>query len=326
MQYNSDIPWVEKYRPISFNNIVLDPNNKIIMNNIINNNSFPNILFYGPPGTGKTTTIINLIADYQKKKNEHNKELTIHLNASDERGIDIIRNHISQFVNSKTLFNKGTKFIILDEVDSMTKNAQQALKYLLQTTTTDVRFCLICNYISKIDEPLKNEFICVRFNQLPQNDIIQFMRTIVNKENIHIDQDAIYTIQSMYKSDIRSMINFLQLNQNFKLNEWNKNILNPSILNELHLMFCNKEEGKKIKSKIYSISEKYNIDKKHLLQCYFNHLIRFKMVKIDSPFIKILKQTIHCSNAYMEDVIHYLVTNIININIRPSPCDVSDLS
>jgi replication factor C subunit 3/5 len=325
-QEKADIPWVEKYRPTHFDNIVLDPINRTLFEKIIEKNQFPNLLFYGPPGTGKTTTVINLIQQYQKTYSKINKGNIIHLNASDERGIDIIRNQIHSFVKSMNLFEVGFKFVILDEVDYMTKNAQQALKYLLQTTTTDVRFCLICNYISKIDEPLKNEFICVRFNQLPQNDIIQFMRTIVNKENIHIDQDAIYTIQSMYKSDIRSMINFLQLNQNFKLNEWNKNILNPSILNELHLMFCNKEEGKKIKSKIYSISEKYNIDKKHLLQCYFNHLIRFKMVKIDSPFIKILKQTIHCSNAYMEDVIHYLVTNIININIRPSPCDVSDLS
>ena len=325
-QEKADIPWVEKYRPTHFDNIVLDPINRTLFEKIIEKNQFPNLLFYGPPGTGKTTTIINLIQQYQKTYSKINKGNIIHLNASDERGIDIIRNQIHSFVKSMNLFETGFKFVILDEVDYMTKNAQQALKYLLQTTTTDVRFCLICNYISKIDEPLKNEFICVRFNQLPQNDIIQFMKTIVNKENIHIDQDAIYTIQSMYKSDIRSMINFLQLNQNFKLNEWNKNILNPSILNELHIMFCNKEEGKKIKSKIYSISEKYNIDKKHLLQCYFNHLIRFKMVKIDSQFIKILKQTIHISNAHMEDIIHFLVTNIININITPFPYEVSSSS
>ena len=187
-----------KYRPTAFNNIVLDPNNKIIMNNIINNNSFPNILFYGPPGTGKTTTIINLIADYQKKKNEYNKELTIHLNASDERGIDIIRNHISQFVNSKTLFNKGTKFIILDEVDSMTKNAQQALKYLLQCYNKGVRFCLICNYISRIDESLQNEFLRLRFNQLPEPKIIEFLTNISDKEKLFIPRHTLF----LYKTYI----------------------------------------------------------------------------------------------------------------------------
>ena len=99
---------------------------------MIEKNYIPNILLYGPPGTGKTTTIINLINKFQSKNNQLNKGLMIHLNASDERGIDIIRNQINNFVNSKTLFNVGIKFIILDEVDYMTKNAQLALKYLLQ--------------------------------------------------------------------------------------------------------------------------------------------------------------------------------------------------
>ena len=126
------IPWVEKYRPNNFDDIVLDKYNKIIFNNILKKNYIPNILLFGPPGTGKTTTIINLINKFQHNNNQQNKGLMIHLNASDERGIDIIRNQINNFVNSKTLFNQGTKFIILDEVDYMTKNAQFALKYLLQ--------------------------------------------------------------------------------------------------------------------------------------------------------------------------------------------------
>ena len=148
------VPFVEKYRPTIFDNIVLDPLNKQILKNIIENSYFPNLLFYGPPGTGKTTTIINLINAYQEKQNNKNKDLIIHLNASDERGIDIIRNQINYFVISKPLFNNGMKFVILDEVDYMTKNAQQALRYLLQNYTNNVRFCLICNYISKIDEGL----------------------------------------------------------------------------------------------------------------------------------------------------------------------------
>ena len=126
------IPWVEKYRPIKFEDIVLGTENQIIFNKIFESNYIPNILLYGPPGTGKTTTIINLINKFQKMNNQTNKGLMIHLNASDERGIDIIRNQINNFVNSKTLFNDGIKFVILDEVDYMTKNAQLALKYLLQ--------------------------------------------------------------------------------------------------------------------------------------------------------------------------------------------------
>jgi DNA polymerase III delta prime subunit len=161
-------------------------NNMIVMNELKNNivdqilyfiqelhkgnlssGDFMHTVIYGPPGTGKTTTIINLINAYQDKVGIKNKDLVIHLNASDERGIDIIRNQISNFVNSKPLFHSGMKFVILDEVDYMTKNAQQALRYLLQNYSNNVRFCLICNYISKIDEGLQNEFIRLRFNQLP---------------------------------------------------------------------------------------------------------------------------------------------------------------
>ena len=159
-------PWVEKYRPTQFEDIVLDPLNRKLLENIITQNNFPNLLFYGPPGTGKTTTIINLINKYQDFYNQKRKGLKIHLNASDDRGIDVIRNQINQFVNTKTLFGNGMKFVILDEVDYMTKNAQQALKYLLEINNKNVRFCLICNYISRIDESLQNEFMRLRFNQL----------------------------------------------------------------------------------------------------------------------------------------------------------------
>ena len=320
----NNIPWVEKYRPTHFENIVLDPINRELFEKIIQKNEFPNLLFYGPPGTGKTTTIINLIQEYQNTYGKINKGNVIHLNASDERGIDIIRNQIYSFVRSKNLFETGFKFVILDEVDYMTKNAQQALKYLLQTTTTNVRFCLICNYISKIDEPLKNEFISVRFNQLPEKDITHFIETIVQKENIKISKSDIYTIQSMYKSDIRSMINFLQLNQNFKLNEWNKNILNPDVLNRLHNMFYEKIKQIDIMNEIYKISRHYNIDKKHLLHSYLNHIVRLKLIPITQNTIEIIKKTVHTINAEMDDVIIFLIENLKHIEIKPSPCVIED--
>ena len=205
-------PWVEKYRPNKFEDIVLTPINKKILENIIEFNYFPNLLFYGPPGTGKTTTIINLIDKYQETYNQKNKGLIIHLNASDDRGIDIIRNQIYQFVNTKTLFGNGMKFIILDEVDYMTKNAQQALHYLIQKYNTQIRFCLICNYISRIDSALQNEFIRLRFCQLPQEDIFMFLKNISEKENLSVSDSQLQNIRSIFKSDIRSMINFLQSN------------------------------------------------------------------------------------------------------------------
>ena len=110
---NHSQPWIEKYRPQRINDIVLNDTNKTIIDNMIRLDNYPNLLFYGPPGTGKTTTIINLINKYQEKYDQKNKGLKIHLNASDDRGIDVIRNQINQFVNTKTLFGTGLKFVIL---------------------------------------------------------------------------------------------------------------------------------------------------------------------------------------------------------------------
>ena len=229
------IPFCEKYRPSDFEEIVLDPLNKQIFKNIIETQYFPNLLFYGPPGTGKTTTIINLINAYQNKLNIKKKDLIIHLNASDERGIDIIRNQINFFVNSKPLFNNGMKFVILDEVDYMTKNAQQALRYLLQNFKGSVRFCLICNYISRIDEGLQNEFIRLRFNQLPKEHIIAFLRNICNSEKLNFSDDALMNIQKLFKSDMRSMINFIQSNQYIVKTENNIIVNENNFINIIHI-------------------------------------------------------------------------------------------
>ena len=144
------LPWVEKYRPDHFKDIILETHNRIILNSMLEENTIPNLLFYGPPGTGKTTTIINLIKTFQKNNNQEHKELIIHLNASDDRGIETIRNQINTFTNSTHLFNKGTKFIVLDEIDYMTKTAQTALYNLIKNNIENVRFFLICNYISKL--------------------------------------------------------------------------------------------------------------------------------------------------------------------------------
>lgn len=292
----SSIPWIEAYRPNNFDNVVLDSLNKQILKNIIDTGYFPNLLFYGPPGTGKTTTIINLIDEYQKNNGIKNKELIIHLNASDERGIDIIRNQISQFVNSKNLFIKGIKFIILDEVDYMTKIAQQALKYLIQNYSNNVRFCLICNYISRIDEGLQNEFIKLRFNQLPKEDISLFLRNISEKENLNLTENNINEIILLYNSDIRSMINFIQTNQD--------NINHISIINnekwyELYNKIKNKSSINELENFIYNISINYNISEKNIINNFLLFLIKNNIGSINSnsSFLSSCENIIHNENC-----------------------------
>jgi len=303
---NKNIPWVEKYRPTNFENIVLDSINRNLFENILEKKYFPNLLFYGPPGTGKTTTIINLINEYQKKYNKSSKGTVIHLNASDERGIDIIRNQINQFVKSMSLFETGFKFVILDEVDYMTKNAQQALKYLLQTSTYNVRFCLICNYISKIDESLQNEFICVRFNQLPKKDIYYFIKSISEKENIQLSDNVIDTIQTIYNSDIRSMINFIQLNEN--LSDWDKNIINKTVWEKIHsLLLSKKEIQENITNYINETSINYNMDKRNIIQTYFNYVIREHTTLITKEFLDLVETIINNNEAEIEHIIKFFV-------------------
>ena len=290
---NSGIPLVEAYRPKHFEDIVLDPLNKLILKNIIETSYFPNLLFYGPPGTGKTTTIINLINAYQEKLNNKNKDLIIHLNASDERGIDIIRNQINSFVNSKPLFNNGMKFVILDEVDYMTKNAQQALRYLLQNYSGGVRFCLICNYISKIDEGLQNEFIRLRFNQLPKQEIIQFLTHISDSEKLNMSQKSLSCIQKLYKSDIRSMINFMQSNQNTSNNQELLFIIDNDVWENIIQMINKREKIDKMKNYIDSISIQYNVDKKNIIKDFLNYIIRNHLNSVNGNFLNFVENLMH---------------------------------
>lgn len=302
------IPWIEKYRPNNFDNIVLDTINRTLFENILQKKHFPNLLFYGPPGTGKTTTIINLINEYQKKNSGGGKGSVIHLNASDERGIDIIRNQINQFVKSMSLFETGFKFVILDEVDYMTKNAQQALKYLLQTSTYNVRFCLICNYISKIDESLQNEFICVRFNQLPKKDIYHFIKSITENENIEISNENIDTIQTIYHSDIRSMINFLQLNQNME--NLGKNIIHRGVWDKIHELLQTDTNEQTMFNYIQEISIKYNMDKKNIIQTYLNYVIRNHPRMVSKDFLDIVEKIIQNQEIKNEHVIYYFIFSL----------------
>jgi replication factor C subunit 3/5 len=309
-------PWVEKYRPSCFEDIVLDPLNKTLLKNIIDNNYFPNLLFYGPPGTGKTTTIINLVNVYQEKMNLKNKGLMIHLNASDERGIDIIRNQINSFVNSKSLFGDGMKFVILDEVDYMTKTAQIALRYLLNNYNNNfnVRFCLICNYISRIDESLQTEFVRMRFNQLPENDILKFLQKINQNENLKIKDDILISIQKHFMSDIRSMINYMQSNQDL-IHECKiiKNELWVQLTKYLKKTTKNTKNTKNTKSikidsilkKINKISREYNIEPKNIIKNYLNYIIR--NYPITTELLYNIENIMHVQDCKTEHLLNYMI-------------------
>ena len=309
-------PWIEKYRPTKFKDIVLEKTNKILLKNIIKQKKFPNLIFYGPPGTGKTTTIINLINEYHEKYYPNVKGLKIHLNASDDRGIDIIRNQINQFVNTKSLFGNGIKFVILDEVDYMTKNAQQALRYLIQQYSNDIRFCLICNYISKIDKALQNEFIQLCFCNLPQKDIFNFLNHIVKSESLDINKEQIQNIQKMFNSDMRSMINYIQTNHNnININH----IITSDVLENLIILFKNKNKKNKndkinniiifindyCKNKFISIYE--------FIKCFIFYIIEYKEYCLNERWLTKLELIIHNEHINIDIYLSFFINHLYDL-------------
>lgn len=309
------IPWVEKYRPQNFDDIILEEQNQIILQNMLEQNRIPNMLFYGPPGTGKTTTIINLINEYQKKNNECYGELVIHLNASDDRGIDIIRNQISTFTTSAYLFNKGTKFIVLDEIDYMTKTAQIALYNLIKNNTENVRFCLICNYISKLDRSLQNACMSFKFNSLPRGKITDFLSNILSKENLNgvLKERKKVFIENLidnYKSDVRSMINHIQ--SSYQNNTLNTKIMSTNDIQQLVTFFLKENRTfAESEKKMVSYLKIYNIEKQEMVVKIINYVL--SKYPLNDKLIDFVRVSIRYNNFYLPEFNTFFISKVVSL-------------
>jgi DNA polymerase III delta prime subunit len=196
----------------------------------------------------------------------------------------------------------------------MTKNAQQALRYLLQNYSSSVRFCLICNYISKIDEGLQNEFIRLRFNQLPKEEIIKFLKNISISENLNLSENSLECIQKLYKSDIRSMINFMQSNQDIVKqnvdNDFKFNIIDNNIWETLISMFLKREKINTLNDYIYLISMKYNIDKKNIIKDFLNYIIRNYSKYVNTKFLEFVENLLHSQVQNNNVYVNYSLTRL----------------
>ncbi len=208
---NENIPWTEKYRPNNLDNIYSHEQIITTLRNFIKNRDLPHLLFYGPPGTGKTSTILSCAKELYDKNIDL---MTLQINVSEERGIEVVRNKILQFVQSKSfLFNENNKLfklVILDEADAMTPDAQAILRRIVEKYTVNARFCLICNYIKKINLALQSRCTIFRFSPIPDNIIDKKIREISKLESIKIDNIAIDNIISKSTGDFRKIINILQ--------------------------------------------------------------------------------------------------------------------
>ena len=209
-----NIPWLEKYRPKKINDIVSQDEITNILNNIVLTKEMPHLLFYGSPGIGKTTAILALCIElYGLEKFYDN---VLELNASDERGINVVRNKIITFARLKI----GTadpnypcpqfKIIILDEAEAMTKDAQSALRKVMEEYTDIARFCFICNNIHQIIDPINSRCMKLKFKTIPTKDINNKLIDISLMENINIEKDDLKAISEISNGDLRKSILFLQ--------------------------------------------------------------------------------------------------------------------
>ena len=205
----NDLPLVEKYRPQKLDDIIGNTNQIIFFKKFIESGNIPNLLLNGDPGGGKTSAVIALAKEYL---GDLYADYCMDLNASDERGIDVVRSKIKIFSQRKSCCNKY-KIIILDESDNMTNPAQLALKRIMDQYEDTTRFFFTCNSIENIISSIQSKCKIMYFGRIEQKDIICRLDEICKSESLHIEKDALLGIieLSSNKMDVREMLNKIEL-------------------------------------------------------------------------------------------------------------------
>lgn len=239
----SSLPWVEKYRPEKLTDIISHTEIINTLTNLISNNKIPHMIFYGPPGTGKTTTIL---ACAKKIYGSNYRSMILELNGSDDRGINVVREQIKSFSatdskissiftkidgdenSANEIYKTNIKLVILDEADAMTYDAQFALRRVVESYTNSTRFCLICNYLTKIIPALQSRCQMFRFAPINNTNHYNKIKNITNLEQMNIDDNALETIVELSEGDMRKSLNLLQ---------------------SLHMIYVRKSENKEASKK-----------------------------------------------------------------------------
>jgi replication factor C subunit 2/4 len=218
--------WVEKYRPNKLDDIVEQNNIINFLKNALITKNIPHLIFFGPSGCGKTSTILALAKELFG--NDHYKERIIELNASDERGINMIRDKIKIYAKQSVNNLKNAppwKIIILDEADTMTPDSQFALRRIMEQYSKITRFCIICNYHHKIIEPIISRCSLFRFKPINNIDLISKLNNISYIENINCSEIILSKIIDISRGDLRKAINLLQKCYNIYGDKFNNELL-----------------------------------------------------------------------------------------------------
>jgi len=203
-----NLPWVEKYRPNALNELISHEDIINTIRTFISQDKLPHLLFYGPPGTGKTSTILACAKEIYSPKQFNS--MVLELNASDDRGIGIVRGQILNFASTRTIFSSGYKLVILDEADAMTNDAQNALRRIIEKFTENVRFCLIGNYLGKIIPALQSRCTRFRFGPLQPEQILPRMEHVAKCEKVTLTEDGKAALMTLSQGDMRKVINIMQ--------------------------------------------------------------------------------------------------------------------
>jgi len=200
--------WTEKYRPSNLSEVVGQTPITSRLKNYVKERSMPHLLFAGPAGTGKTTCALALAKELFGELWKHNLH---ELNASDERGIDVVRGKIKEFARTAPLGEDGFKIIFLDEADALTGAAQAALRRTMEKYSRTCRFVMSCNFSSKIIDPIQSRCAVFRFRPLKAEDVERYLKFVAVKEELNIDKEAYESLTYLAQGDLRRAINGLQM-------------------------------------------------------------------------------------------------------------------
>ncbi|MFH1425537.1 MAG: replication factor C small subunit [archaeon] len=199
--------WTEKYRPAKFEDMVGQQEILKRVKSLVQAMNIPHLLLAGPAGTGKSTLALIIVKELF---GERWRENYLELNASDERGIDVVRQKVKDFARTKALENIPFKVIFLDEADALTKEAQQALRRTMENYSNTCRFVMSCNYSSRIIDPIQSRCVVFRFKLLEKKDILKIVQKITEREGLKMDDDAFEILYDASEGDCRRAINLIQ--------------------------------------------------------------------------------------------------------------------